>query len=157
MGRARRSATVADAGSGGMMEADVSAAAWLFGVLGVVLAGIGVFFLGMRPALLPEDLRFLGRSDAEVDQQLPQLRTWLRLVFMVLGGHALAFGILTVYVAATGVREGRGSAVLAVAVAGAASIGVMVAVNLVLRSAFRWALAAVSLLWVAAIVAAVAV
>jgi hypothetical protein len=36
----------------------MSMAAWLFAAGGgVVLAGIGVFFILFRPALLPEDLR----------------------------------------------------------------------------------------------------
>jgi len=132
----------------------MTAAAWLFGVGGVILAGIGVFFIVLRPALLAEDLRFLGRSSSEIEQALPRLRRWLRRVFTVLGGHALAAGGLTVYVAATGVRDGRPAAVAALAVAGAASIGLMAAVNVRLRSAFRWLLLGVAGLWVAATVAA---
>ncbi len=60
-------------------------AAWLFTAGGVLLAGIGVFFLFVRPPLLPEDLRFLGRSSNEIDELVPQLKTWLRRVFTVLG------------------------------------------------------------------------
>ena len=36
-----------------------------------VLAGIGLFFILARPALLPEDLRFLDRSTAQIEQALP--------------------------------------------------------------------------------------
>ncbi len=75
-----------------MPPAAVTVAAWLFGAGGIILAGIGVFFIVLRLALLPEDLRFLGRSNSEIEQALPQLRTWLRRVFTVPGGHALAAG-----------------------------------------------------------------
>ena len=89
----------------------MTVAAWLFGAGGVVLAGIGVFFILFRPALLPKDLRFLDRTPAQIDQALPRLGSWLRHVFTVFGGHALTAGIFTVYVAATGVRDGQIAAV----------------------------------------------
>lgn len=73
----------------------MTVAARLFAVGGVVLACIGAFFVLVRPPLLAEDLRFLGRSSIEMDELVPQLRTWLRRVFIVLGGHAFAAGGLT--------------------------------------------------------------
>ncbi len=129
-------------------------AAWLFGAGGVVLLGIGAFFIFVRPSLLSEDLRFLGRSGSEIDQFLPQLRAWLRRVFVVLGGHALTVGVLTIFVAATNIRDGDGAAVVVLALAGATSIGLMAVVNFTIRSDFRWALLAASGLWVAATAAA---
>jgi hypothetical protein len=74
----------------------MTVAAWLFGTAGVILTGIGVFFVFVRPPLLPEDLRFLGRTISEIDEFVPRLRPWLRRVFAVLGGHAIAAGSLTV-------------------------------------------------------------
>jgi hypothetical protein len=133
----------------------VTIASWLFGAGGVLLVGIGAFFVFVRPPLLPEDLRFLGRSGGEIDQLMPQLRKWLRWVFIVLGGNALTVGGLTIFVAATAVREGDVAAVVALALAGATSIGLMAVVNFAIRSDFRWALFAASGLWVAAIAAAV--
>ena len=130
-------------------------ASWLFGAGGVLLVGIGAFFVFVRPPLLPEDLRFLGRSGDEIDQFVPRLRKWLRRVFMVLGGHALTVGGLTIFVAATSVREGDRAAVVALAIAGATSIGLMAVVNFAIRSDFRWALLGATGLWVAAIAAAV--
>ena len=59
----------------------MTVAAWLFVAGGVVLAGIGAFFAFARPPLLPEDLRFLGRSSDEIDELVPELRKWLRPVF----------------------------------------------------------------------------
>ena len=130
-------------------------APWLFGAGGVLLVGIGAFFVFVRPPLLREDLRFLGRSGGEIDQFVPQLRTWLRRVSMVLGGHALTVGGLTIFVATTGVREGDIAAVVVLALAGATSIGLMAVVNFAIRSDFRWALLVASGLWVAATAAAV--
>jgi len=125
-------------------------AAWLFGAGGVVLVGIGAFFIFVRPPFLPEDLRFLGRSGGEIEQLLPQLRRWLRRVFVVLGGYALTAGGLTIFVAATRVRDGDRAAVVALALAGATSIGLMTVVNFGIRSNFRWLLLAACILWLAA-------
>jgi len=133
----------------------VTLAAWLFGAGGVVLVGVGAFFVFIRPPLLPEDLRFLGRSGEEIEELLPQLRRWLRRVFVVLGGHALTAGGLTIFIAATRVRAGDSAAIIVLGIAGATSIGLMTVVNFAIRSDFRWALLAASGLWVAAIAAAV--
>ena len=133
----------------------MTAAAWLFSAAGVILAAIGVFFIFVRPPLLAEDLRFLGRPSHEIDEFMPQLRRWLRQVFTVLGGHALATGGLTVFIAVTGVRDGEPAAVVVLAAAGAASMGLMTVVNFTIRSDFRWMLLAVAGLWVAAVAAAI--
>ncbi|MDH6244044.1 hypothetical protein [Mycobacterium sp. OTB74] len=133
----------------------MTAAMWLFGIGGAALIGIGGFFVFARPAFLPEDLRYLQRTGADVDAAVPRLRRWLRLVFTVLGGYALATGTLTVYLAVTQVRHGNTSAVVVLAVAGVVSIGVMIVVNFVLRSAFRWPLLAVGAVWVTATLAPV--
>jgi hypothetical protein len=131
------------------------AAAWLYSAAGLILAVIGGFFILIRPALLAEDLRFLAaRSTNDVDQALPRLRTWLRRVFIVLGGHALAAGTLTIFVAATAVRDGDPAATAVLTAAGAASIGVMVVVNFAIRSAYRWLLLTFAAIWPAATVAA---
>ncbi|MBV5244413.1 hypothetical protein KUF57_12795 [Mycolicibacterium sp. PAM1] len=131
------------------------AAAWLFGVGGAILVGIGGFFLLARPALLPEDLRYLRRTTGEIDAALPSLREWLRLVFIVLGGYAVATGTLTIYLAATDIRNAESSAVAVLAVAGASSIGVMALVNFALHSTFRWLLSAAAALWIVATLVAV--
>ncbi len=39
---------------------------WLFVACGVWLVGLGVYFIFVRPALLPEDLRYAGTSTAEL-------------------------------------------------------------------------------------------
>ena len=133
----------------------MTAAAWLFGAAGLASAGIGAYFIALRPALLPEDLLRLGRTADDIERELPALRVWLRRVFIVLGGHALAAGMLSVFVAATGVRDRNPAAVAALIAAGVVSIGLMAVVNFVIRSAFRWLLLGVAGLWLAGLLAAV--
>lgn len=54
-------------------------------------------------------------TGGEIEELLPTLRTWLRRVFTVLGGHAFAAGALTISVAVTDVREGDQLALVALA------------------------------------------
>lgn len=133
----------------------MTVAALLLSGGGAVLVGIGADFFFARPPLLPEDVRFLGRSLGEIHQFVPQLRPWLRRVFVVLGGYALTSGGLTIFVAATRVREGDGAAFLVLLLAGVTSIGLMTVVNFAIRSDFRWVLLAACGLWVAAIGASI--
>jgi hypothetical protein len=76
----------------------------------------------------------------------PRLAEWLPHVFIVLGGCAVATGALTVTLAATSFRaHGRGPAIGA-AIGGAASIGLMTAVNFATGPDFKWFLG-IALLW----------
>ena len=68
---------------------------------GLILIGMGLYFVFMRPALLPEDARYMGSSVAQIQELLPGLAPWLQRVFGVLGGYMLATGLLTVHVAIT--------------------------------------------------------
>jgi hypothetical protein len=101
----------------------MTAAAWMFGVGGAILVGIGGFFLLARPALLPEDLRYLCRTAREIDAAVPSLRRWLRLVFIVLGGYAVATGTLTAFfLAATDIRNAEPWAVAVLAALGCGGV-----------------------------------
>ncbi len=46
--------------------------------------GMGVFFLALRPALFPEDIRFMGASADVLAASAPRLEQWLGHVFAVL-------------------------------------------------------------------------
>lgn len=107
---------------------------------------IGGYFVVLRPAFLPEDLRFIG-PDAAAVWAAPGLRSWLRLVFVVLGAYAFTSGLFTTHIALTAIRSGRRLPVLLITSAGLTSLGVMVAVNFVLRSDFRYLLTGVGALW----------
>lgn len=127
-----------------------SATALGFG--GGILACLGLYFAFLRPPLLPEDLRSTGASLALIEATLPGLLVWLQRVFRVMGGFMFAAGVLTAYVAGTGFRERARGAFLAVSMAGVSSIGLMVVVNFLIDSDFKWLLLCFALPWVAALV-----
>ena len=123
-----------------------SAMALAFG--GVILMGLGLYFIFLRPPLLPEDPRFMGTSLAQILETTPGLLVWLRRVFWVMGGYMFAAGLLTVYVAMTSLRSRlRGAAVVA-GVTGLASIGLMAAVNFMIDSDFKWLLLLFVVPWI---------
>ncbi|MEP7356360.1 MAG: hypothetical protein ABI847_03920 [Anaerolineales bacterium] len=119
---------------------------------GILLMGLGLYFVFLRPPLLPEDPRYMGSSLSEIQAVLPGLLLWLRRVFWVMGGYMSATGLLTVYVALTSFRARAKGAVAVVAVVGLASIAWMVAVNFIIASDFKWLLLAFALPWVIALV-----
>ena len=132
--------------------ADVSA--WLLAACGLVVVGIGVFFVAFRPPLLPEDRRYMAAPREPLDAVLPGLGRWLEKVFWVMGGYMVATGILTIHLALSGVRDGSTTAWVIAAAAGAVSVGLMAVVNLMLRSDFRWPLLGLASLWTAAVLLA---
>jgi len=118
---------------------------------GLILIGMGLYFVFMRPALLPEDARYMGTTVAQIQDLLPELAPWLRRVFGVLGGYMLATGLLTVYVAITTYRAARLGATMIVAVSGLVSIGGMAVTNFAIDSDFKWLLLVFTLPWVVAL------
>ena len=125
-------------------------AASLLAVVGILIMGMGAYFVFLRPAFLPEDLRFIG-TDAITLMAASGIKSWLRFVFMVLGGYAFTTGLFTAHIAFTAIRLRRKLPVLLLALAGLTSLGVMVAVNFVIRSEFRYLLASLSALWAIAV------
>ncbi len=115
---------------------------------GVILMGMGFYFGFLRQPLLPEDLRYMDASLAQIQTTLPGLELWLVRVFRVLGGYMFATGLLTVYVAATGFRTGGLGVIAVVSVTGLTSIGWMAITNFVINSDFKWLLLAFTLPWV---------
>jgi len=113
--------------------------------------GLGLYFVFLRPPLLPEDPRYMGTSLAAIQASVPGLLVWLRRVFWVMGGYMFATGLLTLYVALTVFRARASGVVLVVALAGLTSIGWMAAVNFLIDSEFKWLILAVALLWPIAI------
>lgn len=63
---------------------------------GVALIGTGFYFIVLRPALLPEDVRYMALPAAQFDILRPRLEAWLTQVFRVIGGYVLATGVLAV-------------------------------------------------------------
>lgn len=125
--------------------------ATLLGICGVILVGIGLYFIFVRPAFLPEDARYTGASLAQIQAVAPNVAQWLNRVFLVLGGYIAATGILTVYLATSPFRNRTRGAGMAAALAGVASIGLMATVNVIINSDFKWPLIGVAALWAIAL------
>ena len=71
----------------------------VFVVCGLWLVVLGLYFLLLRPALLPEDPRFMGSSIETLRAAAPGLERWLGNVFNVMGGFMVATGAITLLVA----------------------------------------------------------
>jgi hypothetical protein len=119
----------------------------IFIACGIWLIGLGLYFMFLRPTLLPEDLRYMGTSPGEIQSAMPGLERWLRRVFTVLGGFMTGAGLLTILVAmnASAAREKWTWIVLALA--GLFTVVTMSLTNFQLNSDFKWLLLIPSLLW----------
>ena len=123
----------------------------LLALAGLTLVGAGLYFLFLRPPLLPEDIRYMGLSAAQLGAVRPRLEAWLTHVFLVMGGYVLATGVLIVTLAATSFRSHHWAAGIGALIGGAASIGWMAVVNFIINSDFKWSLLAMALLWAASL------
>ena len=122
-------------------------AAKLFLASGIWLVALGMYFVLLRPALLPEDPRFIGLSLEAIRSAAPGLERWLGHVFNVMGGFMVATGALTILVACRLPETRERGTFAALLVAGAASVALMSATNFLLNSDFRWPLLLPALLW----------
>lgn len=123
----------------------------LLALHGFILVAMGVYFIFLRPYLLPEDTEYIGTSLASIENVIPGLSGWLQKVFWVLGSYILSTGLLFIYIARTTFRRKTDESFWIVAVAGITSIGFMVVVNFIIHSDFRWVLFAFSLPWAASL------
>src|SRR6266568_4703992 len=114
---------------------------------GLILMGMGLYFVFLRPPLLPEDLRFLGLSLSTVQRMEPLLLIWLRRVFWVMGAFLFTSGLLTAYLALTAFRTRARGIFGVITLAGFTSVGWMTVVNFLIDSDFKWVLLAISILW----------
>lgn len=122
---------------------------WVFVACGIWLVGLGIYFMLLRPGLLPEDPRYIGSSLIEIRAALPGLERWLGRVFGVMGGFMAAAGALTVFLAATAIPARiRGTGAI-LALAGLLTVVMMSATNFAIDSDFKWLLLAPALLWFA--------
>jgi len=129
---------------------------WMIAACGVWLVGLGLYFIALRPSLLPEDARFMGATLAQIQEAVPGLERWLQKVFMAMGGFIVSSGVLTVLVATTAMPARRNGTSWAIGISGGFSVALMSVVNFVLYSDFRWLLLVPVLLWLAGLVLYVA-
>ncbi len=125
----------------------------IFVTCGLWLVALGLYFAVLRPALLPEDLRYIGGSVGLGLVSLAGLERWLNRVFIVMGGFIAASGILTMFIALSTVASRRKGTGVVLAVAGLATVATMSWTNVVIESQFRWLLLAPAVLWCAGIAA----
>lgn len=123
----------------------------LLTVCGAWLIALGTYFVLIRPALLPEDPRFIGTPIERLREAAPGLEAWLRIVFTVMGGFMAGAGVLTIFVARTAMPARAKHTAWVVALVGLLTVALMSAMNFALHSDFRWVLLLPALLWVAAL------
>ncbi len=125
---------------------------WTFIACGIWLEALGLYFIFMRPPLLPEDTRFIGSSLAQVRAAVPGLEGWLQRVFIVMGGFIAGTGVLILFVARVAMPSRLKGTSWAIAMSGVLTVALMSATNFDLHSDFRWILLAPALVWLAGFV-----
>ena len=124
----------------------------IFALCGIWLVLLGTYFLFLRPALLPEDPRYIGSSLEAIRLAVPGLERWLRHVFNVMGGFMIATGVMTTLAACRLPARRELTMFTALLVTCAVGVGLMSVTNFLLDSNFRWLLVLPVLLWLAGLV-----
>lgn len=119
----------------------------------ILLVGLGLYFVFIRPPLLPEDPRFMGTSLAGIQSAIPGLLIWLRRVFWVMGGFMFTSGLLITYIAITEFPQPTRIVRAVISLASLTSIGWMTIINFMINSDFKWLLLAFNLPWILALIA----
>lgn len=119
---------------------------------GLILVGMGLYFIFIRSPLLPEDLSYMGITLQNTKANVPGLLNWLQKVFWVMGGYIFTTGLLTLFIAMTSFRTRMKSAFVIVTIAGLTSIGLMTSVNFIINSDFKWMLFVFTLLLLSALI-----
>ena len=122
----------------------------LFG--GFLLTGLGIYFIFLRPPLLPEDSKYIGLPLSTIQNNIPNLSFWLQKVFWVMGCYIFTTGILTMHVANTSFHTRTFGVFIIVSIAGITSIGSMTFVNFIIQSDFKWILLSFTIPWFIALI-----
>ena len=124
------------------------ASTWMILACGVWLVALGLYFILLRPPLLPEDPRFMGTTLEQLRLAAPGLESWLHKVFTVMGGFMAGAGVLTVWVATVAMPERLKGTSWALVLAGVLTVALMSATNFALSSNFRWLLLVPAVVWI---------
>ena len=119
---------------------------------GVIMMLMGIYFIFLRPTILPEDSAYIGSAIHTITDSLPGLALWLKKVFWVLGGYIFSSGLLIAFIANTSFKNGLKGAFAMVAITGLTSIGFMTYVNFIINSDFKWLLLAFTCPWLIALI-----
>ena len=133
------------------MKTKISSSSIFLALSGFIITVLGLYFIFLRPALLPEDLRFMGTSLDQIQRLAPGLLIWLQRVFWVMGGYMFATGLLTIYIALATFRTQSKSAQLVVMSASLSSIGWMAIINFTIDSDFKWLILLFNIPWIVAL------
>ena len=118
------------------------------GVLGLLTMGTGVYFMLLRPPLLPEDMRYIGLSN-----EAPRaLLHWISIVFRTWGGFMVGLGSCLFGIAGFFFTRRDAWLRLGVGVGLLFGFGSFLASNIQLHSDFLWFIAS---LFVVALFAAI--
>ena len=108
-------------------------------VLGLLTMGTAVFFLVLRPALLPEDIRHTGIDPGTLP---PAFLEWLGTVFRTWGGFIAGFGVLLLGIGGF-LLSGRARCLYwATAIGAVVAFGRFLFSNILLESDFLWFISA---------------
>jgi len=129
-----------------------SVSVFILAACGLWLIALGLYFILLRPALLPEDVRYMGTSAGEVQSAMPGLERWLRRLFTVMGGFMTGAGVLTMFVAMNASVWRENWTWIVLALAGVLTVGTMSLTNFQLDSDFKWLLVIPVFLWVLGLV-----
>lgn len=115
--------------------------------LGVLTLATAIYFLALRPPLLPEDIRHTG---VDVDTLSPAFLDWLGIVFRTWGGFIAGFGALLTGIGVF-MLTGRARWLYWATAAGiVVAFGRFFVSNAILRSDFLWFISALFVLALAA-------
>jgi hypothetical protein len=134
------------------MKRNSQLSTWMLIACGVWLVGLGLYFIVLRPPLLPEDPRFMGTTLAQIRAAVPGLESWLKNVFTVMGGFMAGAGVLVVSVATVAMPARLKGTSWAIALSGALTVALMSATNFALSSDFKWLLLVPALVWLAGLI-----
>ncbi len=126
--------------------------ATLLAIGGFTLMAIGSYFIFFRPALLPEDYKYIEATSLVLQKNIPLLSNWLQKVFWVMGCYIFSTGLLTIFISRTSFRKRIKGVVYIVAITGISSIASMTVINFMLASDFRWILLVLNLPWLGAVI-----
>ena len=108
-------------------------------LLGLLTMGTAVFFLVLRPALLPEDIRHTGIDPGTLP---PAFLEWLGTVFRTWGGFIAGFGVLLLGIGGF-LLSGRARCLYwATAIGAVVAFGRFLFSNILLDSDFLWFISA---------------
>lgn len=122
--------------------------AGVLALVGTSTLGIGLHFLFLRPAMLPEDVRFTAVTAAELPARMSE---WLGIVFRTWGGFMAGFGLVLIGIAAYLFTARRAFLYWGTAIGVVGAFGRFLLSNIVLRSDY---LVFIGVLFALALVAA---